>query len=204
MKKQTIVLFGGSFDPIHVGHTTVASYAIDQLQADLVFFIPAKRSPLKTHTPTANDQQRLHMIELAIQEYTGYQVSDFELNRPAPSYTLNTVKYFKETYPNSTLYWLMGADTIKDLPHWYGIEELIDSCILITMYRAGCPKPDFSSLASVLGEQRVARLSNHILPTPLIPISSTEIRQRLKKNKATSEYLHPKVAQYIKENGLYG
>ena len=180
MKQQTIVLFGGSFDPIHMGHTTVAKCVIDQLHADQVFFVPAKRSPLKKHMPQANDHQRLSMIRLAIQAYEGYQVCDYEVNRPAPSFTLHTIKHFKALYgPNSAVYWLIGADAVSDLPHWYGIKELIDLCTLSTMLRAGCAKPNFESLESELGPQRVACLSQHIINTPLIPTSSTDIRKRL-------------------------
>jgi nicotinate-nucleotide adenylyltransferase len=204
MKKQTIVLFGGSFDPIHKGHTTVATCAINQLHADQVFFVPAKRSPLKKHMPHANDQQRLDMIQLAIQEYDGYQVCDYEVNRPAPSYTLHTVKHFKETCGNdSTLYWLIGADAVRDLPQWYGIKELLDLCTLSTMHRAGCAKPDFSSLETELGVHRVARLSQGIITTPLLPISSTDIRKRLQNRQSTETLLDSKVAQYIKQNHLY-
>jgi len=204
MKQQTIVLFGGSFDPIHKGHTTVAACAVDQLHADQVFFVPAKRSPLKKHMPQANDQQRLDMIQLAIQDYEGYQVCNYEVNRPAPSYTLHTVKHFKKTYGhNSVLYWLIGADAVCDLHHWYGIEELIDLCALSTMYRAGCARPDFSSLESELGAKRVARLSEHIVTTPLLAISSTDIRKRLQNNESTTDLLDTRVEDYIKTNRLY-
>ncbi|NQV32583.1 MAG: nicotinate (nicotinamide) nucleotide adenylyltransferase [Phycisphaeraceae bacterium] len=204
MKKQTVVLFGGSFDPIHKGHTTVATCAIDQLHADQVFFVPAKRSPLKKHMPQANDQQRLDMIQLAIQDCEGYQVCDYEVNRPAPSYTLHTVKHFKETYgDNSTLYWLIGADAVRDLPQWYGIKELLDLCTLSTMHRAGCAEPSFASLEPEMGPKRVSRLSQHIITTPLMPISSTDIRKRLKHNESTTDLLDPQVEKYIKTNHLY-
>ncbi len=203
MKQQTIVLFGGSFDPIHKGHTTVASCAIDQLQADQVFFVPAKRSPLKRHMPHASDEQRLTMIQLAIQDYEGYQVCDYEVNRPAPSYTLHTARHFAEAYTHSTLYWLIGADAVRDLPHWYGIKELIDLCTLSTMHRAGCAKPDFASLGSALGPQRVAHLSKHIITTPLLPISSTDIRKHLQNSESTEHLLDPKVEAYIKMHHLY-
>jgi nicotinate-nucleotide adenylyltransferase len=204
MKHKNIVLFGGSFDPIHKGHTTVANCAIDQLSADQVFFIPAKRSPLKKNMPQANDQQRLNMIQLAIQNFEGYQVCDFEVNRPAPSYTLHTIKHFRDMYgPDSTLYWLIGADAVCDLPRWYGINELIDLCTLSTMHRAGCPKPNFSSLESELSSQRVACLNKHIITTPLLPISSTDIRKRLQNGDSTEDMLDSQVAEYIKTNRLY-
>lgn len=144
------------------------------------------------------------MIDLAIQDYEGYQVCDYEVNRPAPSYTLHTVRHFKQTYGrNCILYWLIGADAVCDLQYWYGIKELIDLCTLSTMSRAGCAKPDFSSLERDFGPQRVARLSENIITTPLLPISSTDIRKRLQNKESTDEMLDPKVERYIKTHRLY-
>ena len=154
--------------------------------------------------PQANDQQRLDMIQLAIQDYEGYQVCDYEVNRPAPSYTLHTVEHFKETFgDNSTVYWLIGADAVRDLPHWYGIKELLDLCTVSTMHRAGCAEPSFASLELDIGPKRVSRLSRHIITTPLLPISSTDIRKRLQNHQSTETLLDPKVAQYIRQNHLY-
>jgi nicotinate-nucleotide adenylyltransferase len=143
------------------------------------------------------------MIQLAIRDYKGYQVCDYEVKRPAPSFTLHTVKHFRRLYSHCTLYWLIGADAISELPHWYGIRELVDLCTIATMYRAGCAKPDFSSLTLELGAHRVADLSDHIITTPLIPISSTEVRKRLRNHESTKDLLDIQVARYIKTNRLY-
>jgi nicotinate-nucleotide adenylyltransferase len=137
MNNKRIIMFGGTFDPVHLGHTTVASAAADYIEADKIIFIPAKRSPLKEALPRASDIDRLNMLSLAIKNRKYFEVSDYELSKPAPSYTLDTVKHFKSIYGNEfSFYWLVGADSINDLIYWYGITELIDLCNLSMMYRA--------------------------------------------------------------------
>jgi len=197
-------LFGGTFDPIHLGHTTVAQAACQQLGAEKIIFVPAKRSPLKKSGPVADDEHRLAMITLAIEDKGIFEVSDYELRRPEPSYTLQTVKHFQEVLGQDVeLHWLLGADSLAELLHWYGILELIDRCRLTTMYRAGYPKPDFGKYTALLGPDRVARLQSDIVETPLVDISSTEVRRRLAAGEDVSAMLHPAVAEYIKKHNLY-
>jgi nicotinate-nucleotide adenylyltransferase len=113
MLKRKIALFGGTFDPIHLGHITVAGDAAKHIGAEKIIFIPAKRSPLKGFLPRASDNHRLQMISLAIAEQKSFEVSDCELKKPAPSYTLETVREFQAEYGSDTLiHWLMGADRI--------------------------------------------------------------------------------------------
>ena len=135
MKKRRVALFGGTFDPIHVGHTTVAVDAAEQIGAEKVVFIPAKRSPLKGFFPKASDKDRLIMIALAIADHKMFEVSDYELNKPGPSYTLETVRRFQADYGSGTsIYWLAGADSVDELALWYKIAELIDECNISVMY----------------------------------------------------------------------
>jgi len=205
MRKRRIALFGGTFDPIHLGHTTVAGEACDNLGAEKIIFVPAKRSPLKGFFPKAGGDDRLKMIALAIADYTNFESSDYELQKPAPSYTLETVRRFQAEFgPQTTVHWLLGADSIDDLVYWYRIIELIDGCTLSTMYRAGCEPPDFSKFREIWGPQRVEKLQRNIIPTSLIDISSTEIRNRLAAGQDVNDMLHPAVADYICKHGLYG
>jgi nicotinate-nucleotide adenylyltransferase len=102
------------------------------------------------------------------------------------------------------IYWLAGADSVEDLPGWYGILELIDECNLVIMFRAGFKPPDFSRFEPVWGRQRVEKLQRNVVKTPLIDISSTEIRKRLAAGRDVSGMVCPKVLQYIREHGLYG
>jgi len=204
MAKRKIALFGGTFDPIHLGHTTVAADALELIGAEKIIFVPAKRSPLKGFLPSANDNHRLNMISLAIIGEKKFQVTEFEIKRPAPSYTLETVRRFQADYGNQTsIHWLIGADTVDDLRFWYKITELIDACNLTTMYRAGCEPPQFTKFEEIWGGRRVEKLRRNIIQTPLVEISSTEIRDLIAKNGDFSKMLHPAVADYIRQNGLY-
>ena len=204
MVTRRIALFGGTFDPIHVGHTTVAGAAARQLGAGRVIFIPAKISPLKGFFPFANDNDRLKMIELAIAGHESFAASDCELKRPAPSYTLDTVRQFQRDYGRGTqIHWLIGADGVGDLVHWHKIQELIDECYLTTMRRPGYPVPDFDRFEPLWGPQRVAKLKQNVVETPLVDISSTEVRRRLAAGEDATEVLHPDVLRYIRVHKLY-
>ncbi len=205
MVERKVAVFGGTFDPIHLGHTAVAAAAGEDIGADKVVFVPAKRSPLKAFFPEAGDEDRLAMIALAISGNDSFDISDYELKKPGPSYTLETVRHFQKRFGDDTLiYWLAGADSLDDLPHWYGITELIDECNLAVMHRGGLNPPDFSKFRSVWGANRMDKLQRNIIKTPLIDVSSTEIRRRLNAGRDVSGMVCPKVLQYIREHGLYG
>ena len=204
MAKRKIALFGGTFDPIHLGHTAVAAAAADHIGAEKIIFIPAKRSPLKDCLPQASKDNRLRMIALAIAGSERFELSSYELKKPEPNYTLDTVRQFQTDYGSATLiYWLVGADSIDDLPRWYGIAELINECNLCVMYRAGYSPPDFAKFATIWGPKCAEKLQRNVIKTPLIDISSTEIRNRLAAGQDVSDMLHPLVNDYIRRHNLY-
>ncbi|OHB65197.1 MAG: nicotinate (nicotinamide) nucleotide adenylyltransferase [Planctomycetes bacterium RBG_13_62_9] len=204
MAQRRIALFGGTFDPIHLGHTQVAQAAATRIDAEKVVFIPAKCSPLKGFSPRAGDRARLEMIALAIAGTDVFAVSDCELQRPAPSYTLDTVRQFQRQYgPQTTIHWLLGADAVGDLAHWYRVRELIDECHVTTMQRAGYEPPDLDRFESIWGPHRVAKLKGDIIETPRIDISSTEVRRRLAAGGDVRDMLPPDVVEYIHRHGLY-
>jgi nicotinate-nucleotide adenylyltransferase len=204
MENRKIALFGGTFDPIHLGHITVAAEAAEHIGAEKIIFIPAKRSPLKGFFPRAGDIDRHKMIALAIVDNNNFQVSDYELQKPEPSYTLETVRKFQGDYGGDTsIYWLIGADSIDELQLWYGIAELIDECNLSTMFRAGCKPPNFAKFEDIWGPDCVEKLQRNVIKTSLIDISSTEIRNRLAAGDNVTDMLHPDVAEYIRKHSLY-
>ena len=204
MSKRKIALFGGTFDPIHLGHTIVATEAVEHIGAEKIIFIPAKRSPLKGFFPKASDDARFTMIALAIANNKKFGLSDYEIKRPEPSYTLETVRQFQADYGSETIiHWLIGADSIDDLQLWYGIVELIDECNLSTMYRAGCEPPNFAKFEAIWGPDRIEKLQRNVIQTSLIDISSTEIRNELASGHDVTGMLHPPVAEYIRKHGLY-
>jgi nicotinate-nucleotide adenylyltransferase len=204
MENRKIALFGGTFDPIHLGHTTVAADAAKHIGAEKIIFVPAKRSPLKGFFPRAGDIDRLKMITLAIADNNNFQLSDYELQKPEPSYTLETVRWFQGDYGGDTsIYWLIGADSIDELQLWYKIAELIDECNLSTMFRAGCEPPNFAKFEDIWGPDRVEKLQRNVIKTSLIDISSTETRNRLAAGDNVTDMLHSDVADFIHQHGLY-
>ena len=204
MAKKVTVLFGGTFDPVHLAHTTVAASAGDALGADSVIFVPARRSPLKMLGPEAGDEDRLAMLQLALSGNTRFDITDYELKQSGFNYTIETVRHFKKQFEDAEIYWLLGADTVEDLPHWYCITELLDECNLSIMFRGSFPPPDFTKFESLWGHQRIEKLKRNIIETPLIDISSTEIRRRLSLGRDVSGMVNPDVLQYIRKHGLYG
>lgn len=204
MEKRKIALFGGTFDPIHLGHTAVATHVAEHFNVEKIIFVPAKQSPLKFSSPQASAHDRLKMITLAIAENKKFQVSDCELKRSEPSYTLETVRQFQAEFGSEfSIYWLAGADSIGELWQWYKITELIDECNLSIMYRAGFPIPDFSDFASICSPEHLLKLQNNVIQTPLIDISSTKTREMIATDCDVSKFLCPAVAAYIRGHVLY-
>ena len=202
--KRKILLFGGSFDPIHNGHTVVARHAIGHIGADELVFIPAHRSPHKRLLPGAGSSERLRMTELAIAGEKMMCVSDCEINRDPPSYTIDTVRLFRGLYGrDAELYWLVGGDVLDDLPRWYQIHELLDECAICLMLRPGFDAPKLDKFKDIFGHEQIRKLERNIILNPLIDISSTEIRRRVAAGEDISKMVHPAVEAYIKEHGLY-
>jgi nicotinate-nucleotide adenylyltransferase len=201
---KKIILFGGSFDPIHTGHVQVARHALQSLRAGRLFFVPARRSPHKTDSPAVG-HHRLAMIRKAIEGVDRFSVSDCELIRPEPSYTLDTINFFREQFGNEVaLYWLVGADQLSDFDRWHRVEELLRVCHVSVMFRAGYPPPDFSRLEGVFSEETIERLRRDIIQTPLIDLNSTAIRRQLAAGTLPPGALPSGVLQYIRQHHLYG
>lgn len=203
MRQSKIILFGGSFDPIHRGHFEVAQAALAKLGGEMLIFIPAKRSPLKETFPKADAADRLAMIRLAIEGKPAFDVSDCELRRPDPSYTWDTVREFRRQRPDAILYWLVGADVVSELPHWYRIHDLLENCCFAVMHRAGYALPDFDKLRGIFRPEQIESLQKNIVAVPLIDISSTEVRRRLARGEDAGNLLPGPVYNYIREKKLY-
>ena len=201
---EKIILFGGTFDPVHTAHITVAEMAAEKTGAKKVILIPARRSPHKDLKPVAADNDRIAMLKLAIAGKSLFQISPVELNRAEPSYTIDTIRHFRQKLGDHCQFcWLIGADMLKDLPRWHRIDELLKECTICVMNRGGFNKPNFDSLVSKLSTESVEKLRQNLIETPLIEISSTEIRQKLENGKNVSKFLHPEVLDYIKKHKLY-
>lgn len=204
MKPEKIILFGGSFDPIHNGHLSVGKVVLEKLDGDQLIFVPARRSPHKVQPPEEG-HHRMAMIERAIAGYEKFSVSDCELVRDEPSYTLDTIRHFREELGEGVdLFWLIGADQLADFGKWYHVTELVTCCRVAVMHRAGYPAPKFDQLERVLGCNQIRALERDVVETPLIDISSTEIRNHLAAGRLCEGVLPEPVIRYIEAHQLYG
>ena len=205
MTNKGILLFGGTFDPIHNGHLQIVKNVASQLGVDRAILVPASQPPHKNGEEITSAEHRLAMCRLAIQDEPTLEVSDCELQRDGISFTIDTLDHFRREYgADVQLYWLIGADTIKELPTWYRIGELADKCTLVTAARSGYNRDDLESLSGVLSERQITQIKSHVLNTPLIDISSTDLRRLFEKGQAPAGKLPGSVESYIRENKLYG
>lgn len=193
-----ILLFGGSFDPIHIGHIEAAKKAIEKLNIDKVIFIPTNQTPLKSNNLVASNKDRYNMILKSIKENKKLDVSDYEIKKQDVSYTYNTVKYFKQIYKEDELYFLIGTDRVKDLEKWYNIDKLKNLITFIFVPRNN------ENLKEIIAKNDFLKKINYvILELPIIEISSSYIREKLKKNKNIDDLIDKNCAKYIEELNLY-
>jgi nicotinate-nucleotide adenylyltransferase len=189
--------FGGTFNPIHYGHLIGARCAAESAGFDRVMLIPCMQPPHKQgDTKIAAPEHRLAMCRLAIEADPLFEVSEIELQRSGPSYTIDTARELK-SMGWSSVHWLVGADMAKNLPLWHKPVELLAEVQFLLIARPGWTF-DWSTMPA---EYR--HLEQHIVRTPLIEISSTSIRDREKAGKPISYLTPPGVADYIRRNNLY-
>ena len=200
MGKKRVGIFGGTFDPIHMGHLIVAETIMDEFHLDKVVFIPAAVPPHKLDRQISPAKHRYMMTMLATCSNPRFQVSDMEMHRQGPSYSRDTLaQLLKEHGRDTEFYFIVGADSVENLHTWNRIDELLTMCHFIGASRPGC-MPDMEKIA-----QRFGSLAEkiHCLETPELEISSTEIRHRVGQ-KRTIRYIVPEtVEQYIYKEKLY-
>ncbi len=194
MAKQKIALFGGSFDPVHQGHLAVATCAQQALNLDQIIFIPCAQSPHKLEHSYTPDKHRIAMLELATQNISWAQVSDYEITAPKPSYSINTIEYFQSSYPQAQLYWIMGMDQWDNIEAWYNYERILDSVTIIIYPREKINKND--SDHHLLMDAHCIYLDQ----ASYLPISSTLIRKDFSSSKAL---LNAQVFDYALTHQLY-
>lgn len=187
-----IGLFGGSFDPVHLGHLLVAEAAREELGLDRLFFIPAAQSPFKPNGRAAPGHERVRLLRLALAGRPWCEVDEQELTRGGVSYTVDTLRGYSQKFPGAALFCLIGADNTPTLPQWRGAEELARLAEFIPVSRPGeadvAPPPPFRG-RSLRG-------------FPL-GVSSSEIRARIKAGHPIDHLVPPAVAEAIRNNRLY-
>jgi nicotinate-nucleotide adenylyltransferase len=145
------------------------------------------------------------MIRQAICHCPGWEVSECELTRPQPSYTFDTVRYFRDHYGSqATLCWLVGADAVPELPRWHRIDELLDLCRVCILYRAGFEVPSLRQVEGRLCPRHIKQLCGDVIASPLVDISSTKIREGIARGQDVGSFLPPGVWGFIRQNKLYG
>jgi nicotinate-nucleotide adenylyltransferase len=187
-------IFGGTFDPPHIGHLIVAEQVREQLVLDKVLFIPASIPPHKTDASIEKGEHRLAMVQLAVRDNPAFEASDIELQRGGVSYTVDTITAFKSMNPEVDLCLLLGMDNIPEFHGWKSPDKILESAVLAVMTRPGTSLP-------AIDPRLAARCTVCIVPE--IGISSSEIRRRVSVGESVRYLVHEDVERYIKDHNLY-
>lgn len=197
---ERVGLFGGTFDPPHVGHLILASEAKSQLELNRVLWTVTPDPPHKQDQTITPLEHRLAMVRLAIEDDPSFQLSDIELNRPGPHYTIDTIKLLAEQNPGAEIVPIIGGDSLRDLPTWHKPKEIVFVAHWVgVMHRPG-EEPNLQEL-----ERELPGISSkiHYVDAPLLEIASSEIRERAATGKPFRYYLPEPVYEYIERHHLY-
>ncbi len=196
-----IGILGGTFDPIHLGHLAIAEASRDRLDLDKVILIPAGRPWLKSDQMVSAPEHRLAMARLAIEDRPGLEMSPIEVDRPGPTYTVDTLTELREVLGSGVeLYLVLGMDSVRELRRWRYPERLFDLCTVVAVSRPD--SPDVSP-AEIEDSFTAARGRARTIRGPMLDISATDIRLRVAEGRSISDRVPPSVERYIREHGLY-
>lgn len=191
---RQIGLFFGSFNPIHLGHTQLAQTIYEQVGLDEIWFVVSPHNPLKDASILITEQQRLHMVELAIADMPHIKACDIEFSMPKPSYTINTLQSLQSKFPDTRFYLIIGTDNLSNFTKWKDYQTILADYSIITYPRQG---DDIKKIRQQYPQVR-------FVEAPFLPISSTDIRNSISQHTETAQqWLNPRVLNYIKENYLY-
>jgi len=194
-----IAIYGGSFNPIHNAHLKVCVYAMKECQLDKVIFMPNANPPHKEKDLLVSAKHRYNMVKLAISDYPDFEISDYEMNKINPSYTIDTMRHMASQL-GSYIYFIIGADSLYTLHKWKDYPDLIKECNFIVADRTCSEGSDIKKAADLINSQGG---SVTVISMPKEDITSTYIRQCVKKGIDVSEFLPDKVNEYIQSNNLY-
>lgn len=193
MKK--IGLFFGSFNPIHIGHLILGNYILENSDMEELWFVVSPQNPFKDKKSLLNDHNRLDMVQLAVKNYPKMRASNVEFSLPKPSYTIDTLTYLKEKYPDYSFALIMGEDNLDSLPKWKNSEKLIADYQIIVYPR------------TFEGEKKAHEYLQHenisLVNAPIIELSATEIRKMIKEGKNVRPMLPPEVFDYLDGSNFY-
>lgn len=189
---KKIGLFFGSFNPIHVGHLIIANHVLTNADLSEVWLVVSPHNPLKKKESLARDYDRLAMVDLSIGENDKIKSSNIEFILPKPSFTIDTLTYLEEKYPNRSFHLIMGGDNLISLPQWKNYEMLISKYPIIIYQRPSYAIPELPEQAKIT-----------ILDAPRLDISSSYIRECISKGKSVRYLVTDAVFNYIEERNLY-
>jgi nicotinate-nucleotide adenylyltransferase len=190
-----IAFFGGSFDPPHVGHLLAAEDAYERLSLDRIVFVPAAMQPLKVEGAAATPEQRVAMVRLLVADDSRFEVSTVEVDRQGLSFTVDTLAHYAEIYPAAERFLLLGADVLATFAQWRQPERILELARLVILQREGDRPPTLPPGIEAKALQQ--------LPTRRVDVSSTEIRERVRRGKSIRGFVTDNVAAYIARDGLY-
>lgn len=196
-----IGVYGGTFDPVHLGHLIIAEEARLKLNLEKVLFAPARNPWMKAKWAISSPRRRLAMLKLAIRSNPFFHISTVDLENPGPSFTVNTLSALKKEYGDSSnLYFILGVDSLRDVPYWRDPHNIVKYGKMVAM-----PRPGFEALDWDVLEKAVPNARDNItlLNGPLIDISSTEVRRRVSQGMSIRYLVPEAVESYIYETGLY-
>lgn len=194
---KRIGIFGGSFNPIHLGHTALAAYICELGLVDEVWLMVSPQNPLKQDLTLLDEQERLAMARLAVAPYPTLKASDFEFTLPRPSYTYHTLQALRAAYPNYAFSLIIGEDNWRCFDRWYRGEDIARETSIIVYPR------DVEGNLRVEGKESKVVTTNCQYTPKLLPYSSTEVRECITQGRDTTPMLHPDVARYIQERQFY-
>jgi nicotinate-nucleotide adenylyltransferase len=200
MQKKRLGIFGGTFDPPHVGHLILAAEARDQLDLDCTIWVLTPDPPHKQGKEISTIEDRLAMVNLAIKSDDGFSLSYVDINRPGPHYSVETVQILREQYPEHVIFYLMGGDSLQDLPEWYQATKFLENLDGVGVMRRPGDQIDLQELFEKLP---ILKQKINFITAPLLEISADQIRQRAREHRAYRYYVLPSVYEYICKNQLY-
>ncbi len=200
MSRERLGVFGGTFDPPHIGHLILAAEACEDLHFDRLLWVLTPVPPHKLDQRVRPLEHRMSMLELAIADNPKFELSRIEMDRPGPHYTVDTMRLLADERPSADLVLLIGGDSLHDLPTWHRPAELVAVCHEIGVIRRPGNSVDLSAWeGQIPGTQAKVRF----IDAPLLDISSSAIRRRIRENLPFRYYLSPPVYEYILKNRLY-
>ncbi len=195
-----IGIFGGTFDPPHIGHLVLADEAYIQLELDKLLWVLTPDPPHKQGQEISPAEQRLELVQAAILDNPNFELSRVELNRPGPHYAVDSVDLLQKQYPDAELYYIIGGDSLHDLPTWYHPQELVDHVACFGVMRRHDDEIDLTDL-----EKRLPGITPKVafIDTPIIDIASHHIRERIAAGEPYRYFLHPHVFNLVRQRHYY-